>query len=127
MPEQTESHSTLFYFESPSMRELHKCLENWQKTSRNRIRSLSIQKDRECFCAIVLVDSRNSEYVEATPYDREMAKFQRKALKHIGVGITFSTDEIPPNKILTIQTKLKKCKTPDEVRNVFLEEYPIDG
>jgi hypothetical protein len=125
MPEQTENHSNLFYFESSSMRELHECLENWQKTSRNRIRSLSIKKDRDCFCAIVLVDSRNSEYVEVSPYDREMAKFQRKALKHIGVGINFSTNEIPPNKIMTIQTKLKECKTADEVRKVFLEEYRI--
>lgn len=108
------------------MRELHECLENWQNTSRNRICSLSIQKDRDCFCAIALIDKRNSEYLEVSPYDREMAKFLRKALKHIGTGINFSTNEIPPNKILAIQKKLKECKTLDDVRNVFLEEYLID-
>jgi hypothetical protein len=126
MSEQKENKSNIFYFESSSMRGLYECLEIWQNTTQKRIRSLSIQQDHENFCGIVLADSQDAAQTQLKPYDDAMAKFQRKALKQIGVGVNFSTDDINPEKILAIQMKLKKCKTPSEIRAVFLEEYSTD-
>ena len=123
MTELKENISNIFYFERPSMRGLYDCLVIWQNTTQKRIRSLIIQQDHENFCGIVIADSQDVSQTQLKPYDDAMAKFQRKALKHIGVGVSFSTDEIKPEKILAIQMKLEKCKTPNEIRAVFLEEY----
>jgi hypothetical protein len=44
----------LLYFESPSMRELHDCMEKWQIANRKRFLSVCIQQDGEQFCCIAL-------------------------------------------------------------------------
>jgi hypothetical protein len=126
MMELKENKSNIFYFESSSMRGLYDCVEIGQNTSQKRIRSLNIQQDDENFCGIVLTDSQDAARTQLKPYDDAMVKSQRKALKHIGVGVSFSTDEIKPEKIRAIQMKLEKCKTLSEIRALFLEEYPTD-
>jgi len=44
----------LLYFESPSMRELYHCMENWQNENHKRLLSTNIQKDGANFCCIAL-------------------------------------------------------------------------
>ncbi len=126
MSGQKESNSTFFYFESSTMRGLYDSLETWQKTNQKRILSLSIQQDHENFCCIVLSDSRRLPHTPLTAYKDAMEKFQRKALKHIGVGVDFFTYDIEPEKIQAIQMKLVQCKTPTEVNAVFFEAYSND-
>jgi len=113
MTELKENISNILYFESPSMQGLYDYLVIWQNTTQKRIRSLIIQQDHENFCGIVIADSQDVSQTQLKPYADAMAKFQRKALKHIGVGVSFSTDEIKPEKILAIQMKLEKCKIPN--------------
>lgn len=126
MSEQKANKSNLFYFESSTMRGLYDCLANWQNTAQIHIRSLSIHQDRENFCCIVLTGSPHMAPESLTPYEDAMEKFQRKALKHIGVGVDFISDHIKPEKIQMIQTKLAKCKTPADVKAVFHEAYSTD-
>jgi hypothetical protein len=56
-------------------------------------------------------------------YEEDIEKFQRKALKHIGAIVDFESKVIPINKISAIQMRLQKCKTPEEVKTVFKEEF----
>ena len=126
MSDQKEDKATIFYFENSSMRGLFENLENWQYTTHNCIHSISIQQDHENFCGIVLVNSPDDFQTHIKQYHNAMAAFQRKALKHIGVGVNFLTDKISPEKVLAIQAKLTKCKTQSEIRAVFLEEYSPD-
>jgi len=44
----------LLYFESPSMRGLYNCMENWQRENHKRLLSTNIQKDGDAFCCIAL-------------------------------------------------------------------------
>ena len=122
MAEHEENKSNLFYFESPTMRGLYDCLETWQNTAQKQIRYLNVQQDQGKFCCIVLPDSRDIARSSITPYQAAMARFQRKALNHVGVAVDFLTDDIQPENISRIQMKLKKCKTATEVKAVFLEE-----
>lgn len=123
MSEQKQCESNFFYFESPTMQGLYDCLKNWQATTQKRIYSLSIQQDLGNFCCIVFADSKELTQTLLTPYEKDMERFRRKALKHVGVGINFSTDNIKPEKVLGIQKQLEKCKTTQEIQAVFLEAY----
>jgi hypothetical protein len=126
MSEQKGNKSNLFYFESSTMRGLYDCLESWQNTAQIHIRSLSIHQDHGNFCCIVLTDSSCMDQESLTLYEDDMERFQRKALKHIGVGVEFVSDHIKPEKIQMIQSKLTKCKTPADIRAVFLEAFSTD-
>ena len=46
-----ENKRNLEYFESYSMRELHKDMENWQDKNHKHFLSTDIQKDGECLAA----------------------------------------------------------------------------
>lgn len=126
MLEQKENESSLFYFESSTMQGLYDSLETWQNTTQRRIVSLSIQQDRENFCCIVLSHPQKLAQTPLAVYKDAMEKFQRKALNNIGVGVEFVTYDIKPEKVLAIQKRLEKCKTPMEVRAVFFEQYSTD-
>jgi hypothetical protein len=108
------------------MRELYDFLEDWKNTAQKNILSLSIQQENEKFCCILLADSQDIGQWQPTQYEDAMAKFQRKALKHVGVAVNFSSEFIKPEKLLAIQMKLEKCKTPMEVKAVFFEAYSTD-
>jgi hypothetical protein len=109
------------------MRELYDYLENWQNTNQKRLISLSIQQERGNLCCIALIDaddmSRHS--FPKTRYEADMERFRRKALKHIGVGVLFESSSIPPRKVLAIQSKLQKCTTSIEIKQVFAEEFDL--
>ena len=122
----SEYKSSFFYFESPTMQGLYDCLENWQNTAQKYILSINIQRDHENYCCIVLANSLELAQTPLTLYEVDMERFRRKALKHIGIGVNFSTCNIKPEKILTIQKNLEKCKTQNEVQAVFLEAYSTD-
>jgi len=47
----------LLYFESPSMRGLYECMEDWQNTYHKRLLSVSIQQDAGNFCCIALTNA----------------------------------------------------------------------
>lgn len=122
MSKHKEDKSSLLYFENPTMRGLYECLETWQNTTQKQIRYLSVQQDQGKFCCIVLTGAWDMAQSSITPYEAAMARFQRKALNHIGVAVDFLTDDIKPEKITRIQMKLEKCKTAAEVKAVFSEE-----
>lgn len=44
------------YFESSSMSQLYKCIQNWQDENKKRLLSISIQKDGDNFCCIALTN-----------------------------------------------------------------------
>jgi hypothetical protein len=44
----------IMFFESPSVRELYDKMDEWQKTNRKRLHSVTIQKDGDMFCCIAL-------------------------------------------------------------------------
>jgi len=46
----------LHYFESPTMRELYKCMDDWQEKNGKRLLSVSINKDEDIFCCIALTN-----------------------------------------------------------------------
>src|SRR6266508_4330081 len=124
MSQQDQSKTNLIYFESPSMRELYDCMKDWQISNNKRFVSLSIQHDGNNFCCIAII---NPDDWTKTPkpkpsYEEDMEKFQRKALKHIGVRVDFESLAIKYEKILAIQSKLERCKTPIGVKAVFAEE-----
>ena len=119
MSKQDESKYDLLYFESPSMRELYESMKKWQTTNPQRFLLLNIQQDGGIFCCISLINLQQP----STKYEEAMARFQRKALKHIGVAVTFEDPTIPPEKLLRIQFNLEKCKTPTEVKALFREEF----
>ena len=119
MSKQEELKYNLLYFESPSMRELYQSMKNWQDANQRRFLLLNIQQDSGNFCCIALINAEQplTKYVEA------MAKFQRKALRHIGVSVSFEDPAIPPEKLLRIQFNLEKCTTPTEVKELFRGEF----
>ncbi len=61
-------------------------------------------------------------------YRDAMARFERKALRiivsenNMGADVNYVTDDIAPEKILAIQSKLKTCTTAKEIKAVFREE-----
>jgi hypothetical protein len=46
----------LVYFESPSMRGLYACMEEWQQTNNKRLLSISVQQDDDNYCCIALTN-----------------------------------------------------------------------
>ena len=46
----------LLYFEAPSMRELHKEMDEWQEKNRKRLLSITINKDGKDYCCIALTN-----------------------------------------------------------------------
>jgi hypothetical protein len=124
MSEQEQSKTGLIYFECSSMRELYDCLENWQNTNHKRLISLSTQKEGKKLSCIALInpDDITQPLAPKTLFRADMERFRRKALKHIGVAISFESSAIPHQKLLTIQSKLEECTTPEEVKAVFAEE-----
>ncbi|MFI9508138.1 hypothetical protein [Nocardia sp. NPDC052566] len=46
----------LVYFESPSMRGLYECMEEWQQATAQRLLSISVQQDRDNYCCIALTN-----------------------------------------------------------------------
>ena len=124
MSGQEQNKTNLVYFECSSMRALYDAMRNWQDTNHKDFLSLSIQQDNGNFCCIAL--THPFDLVQQTQellYEQEMARYQRKALKHIGVGVNFESDIIPHEKLLAIRTRLKICTTPTEVKAVFDEEF----
>ncbi len=119
----TNRESNFYYFEHPTMQGLCACLENWRiAEDEKHIRFISIQKDHEAFCCIVLAEYQTILIEEeAKKRQDEMARFQRKALKRIGKAVEFSSEYLESGMIQEIQTKLKICETAAEVRSVFLE------
>ena len=120
MLEPEQHKNNLVYFECSSMKELYDSLKNWQDIKRKSFLSLSIQKDGTNFCCIAVISPK--ELTQIVDYKEAMAKFQRRALRSIGVGYDFVHPAIPPEKVSAIQYKLKKCTTPEEVKAVFAEE-----
>ncbi len=121
----TEPHANnLLYFECVSMKALYETMRNWQDSNQKNFLSLNIQQDNGNFCCIALIHPLDFlQQEQKLNYRDEMARFQRKALKHIGVGVSFDSSIISPEKILAIQAKLKTCKTPTEIQSVFREEF----
>ncbi len=118
MSQQDQSKTNLIYFESPSMRELYDCMKDWQISNNKRFVSLSIQHDGNNFCCIAII---NPDDWTKTPkpkpsYEEDMERFQRKALKHIGVGVDFESSHIPLTQIFRLQRQLEKCTNPQEVK-----------
>jgi hypothetical protein len=52
-------------------------------------------------------------------YNKEMQRYQRKALKKIGQVVEFESDIIPIDVLHSIKTALPGCKSEDEVKQVF--------
>lgn len=51
-----ENKRNIQYFESPSMHDLYKDMENWQNENHKRFLSTDIQKDGDMFCCIALTN-----------------------------------------------------------------------
>jgi len=51
--------------------------------------------------------------------DKEMKRYQRKALKHVGDAVSFESDIIPLHVLNGIHDALPNCKSEDEVRALF--------
>jgi len=121
MSELEQYKSNLVYFECSSMSELYASLKGWQNSNQKSFISLSIQKDGTNFCCVAIISP--IELTQIIEYKEAMAKFQRRALKHIGVAVEFVHPAILTEKISAIQHKLKKCTTPEEVKAVFAKEF----
>ena len=125
--------SNVLYFEGTSMRELYGSMKSWQDENGIRFRSLNIEQDHDKFCCIALIESKDFVQQiakeEIAYYKNAMARFQRKALRiivnegHTGAEVDYKDDNIPLEKILAIQSKLKKCTTSMDVIAVFKEEF----
>ncbi len=63
----------LLFFESPTVRDLYATMDEWQKTNRKRMQSVSIHKDGEMFCCIALT---NPNEVIITDADGDQALVQ---------------------------------------------------
>ncbi|MEU8901468.1 hypothetical protein [Nocardia sp. NPDC048505] len=46
----------LIYFENPTMRGLYDRMEEWQEEHQRRLLSISVQQDRDNYCAIALTN-----------------------------------------------------------------------
>ncbi len=124
MSTQNQNKSNLVYFECPSMRELYEGMENWQTSNQQRFLSISIQKDKGKFCCVALIYPWDlmQTMQQQLKYESDMERFQHKALKRIGVAVSFESSYIPRRQILRLQRQLEKCATPEEVKAVFAEE-----
>jgi len=100
-------------------------MKDWQISNNKRFVSLSVQRDGNNFCCIAIINPDDwTKTLKPKPsYEEDIEKFQRKALKHIGVRVDFESLAIPYEKILAIQSKLERCKTPTGVKAVFAEEF----
>ena len=105
------------------MQGLYDCLDSWQKTEQHEIISVNIQKDNENFCCIVLAYTHDLVPPMLTPYDIDMDKYRRKAMKRVGEGVFFESTVIHYEKLHRIKERLENCKTRDDVKAVFFEEY----
>jgi hypothetical protein len=132
--------SNLLYFEASSMRELYDSLKSWQEENHQVFFRLNIQQEsgKVCCIALVIVEGLGqvamkteegwSQKLLAKGYWDAMKRFERKALRiivsenNIGADINYVTDDIAPEKILAIQSKLKICTTAEEIKAVFREE-----
>ena len=61
----------LVYFESPSMRGLYTCMEEWQQANNRRLLSVSVQQDGGKYCCIALTNP--TEVVITSPDGRRHA------------------------------------------------------
>ena len=46
----------ILYFESATMKELHKSMDKWQKDNEKRYLSMSVEKDGDLFCCMALTN-----------------------------------------------------------------------
>ena len=46
----------ILYFESTTMKELHKSMDKWQKDNEKRYLSMSVEKDGDLFCCMALTN-----------------------------------------------------------------------
>ena len=53
----------LLFFESPTVRGLYATMDEWQKTNRKRVQSVSIHKDGDMFCCIALTNPAEVQIV----------------------------------------------------------------
>lgn len=74
----SENHQNFLYFESVSMKGLHKELENWQATSKKGILSMSIHRDRELFCCIAITSPIGFTNNNAIIYGNSASVYQCK-------------------------------------------------
>src|SRR6266516_380893 len=118
MPDQKQNQSNLIFFECSTMRELYDCLENWQNTNQKRFIYLNIQQEGGNLCCIALInpDDITRTSIQKTRFEADMERFRRKALQHIGIGVSFASDVIPSEKVSRLQRKLEECTTPAEVK-----------
>ena len=132
--------SNLLYFEGSSMKELYALMKSWQEENSQFFLQLNIQKDSKKFCCIALVIAEGAEQIPiktekgwslkllSKEYRNAMQRFERKALRiivsenNIGADVNYVTDDIAPEKILAIQSKLKTCMTAEEIKAVFRDE-----
>ena len=57
----------ILYFESATMKELHKSMDKWQKDNEKRYLSMSVEKDGDLFCCMALTNP--SEVLVVNYYD----------------------------------------------------------
>jgi hypothetical protein len=46
----------LVFSESPSMRRLYECMDEWQQANNRRLLSVSVQRDEDNYCCIALTN-----------------------------------------------------------------------
>lgn len=68
----------LLFFESSSVRGLYATMDEWQKTNRKRMQSVSIHRDGEKFCCIALTNPIEVHIVDGSG---EMAYVDDNALR----------------------------------------------
>lgn len=71
----------LLYFESPSMRGLYDCIDEWQRANNRRLLSISVQRDEGNYCCIALT---NPTEVVITSAD---GRLHAAVYRHSGTGI----------------------------------------
>ena len=128
MPRQ-KNKTNVVYFECSTMRALYDEMRDWQDTNQKGFLSVNIQQDNGNFCCIALINPMKylaqqlqEPLTKTKLYEDEMARYERKALKSVGIGVVFTSDIIPPEKLSAIRLKLTKCTTAEGVRAVFAAE-----
>jgi hypothetical protein len=105
MSGQEQNKTNLVYFECSTMRALYDAMRDWQDTNQKGFLSVSIQQENGYLCCIALIHPINLVQQVQGPltktklYEDEMARYERKALKHVGVGVIFTSDIIPHEKL----------------------------
>jgi len=73
--------------------------------------------------APVIIQQPEDKEPERTPFQEDMDKYMRKALKRAKEGkqpdCAFESENIPPSLMDEIRAALKLCHEPEEVRAVF--------